>query len=67
MKTPEELNVIKVEVAALNTKLAELDEDELREVIGGIGNFDDNRFENEKIYNFHVYDETEKRFDPPKW
>ena len=64
MKTKEELNALKEEVAALN---AELDEDELKEVIGGFGDFDDSQFENEKIYNFHVYDETKKCFDPPKW
>ena len=34
-KTPEELNVIKVEVEALNKKLVELTEDELKQVVGG--------------------------------
>ena len=36
MKTPEELKALKEEVEALNKKLAELDEDELAEVSGGI-------------------------------
>ena len=35
MKTKEELNVLKEEVKALNKKLAELSEDELKEVTGG--------------------------------
>ena len=38
MKTQEELNVIKEEVEALNKKLVELTEDELKQVTGGIGN-----------------------------
>ena len=35
MKTKEELNALKNEVEALNKKLAELTEDELKQVIGG--------------------------------
>lgn len=35
MKTKEELNALKNEVEALNTKLAELSEDELKQVVGG--------------------------------
>ena len=35
MKTKEELNALKEEVAALNKKLAELTEDELTQVTGG--------------------------------
>ena len=35
MKTKEELNALKEEVEALNKKLAELTEDELKEVTGG--------------------------------
>ena len=35
MKTPEELNALKEEVEALNKKLAELNEDELKKVSGG--------------------------------
>ena len=36
MKTPEELNALKEEVIALNKQLAELTEDELKQVNGGI-------------------------------
>ena len=35
MKTKEELNTLKNEVEALNKKLAELSEDEMKEVVGG--------------------------------
>ena len=35
MKTPEELNALKEEVENLNRKLAELTEDELKQVSGG--------------------------------
>ncbi len=35
MKTQEELNALKNEVITLNAKLAELNEDELKEVTGG--------------------------------
>ena len=35
MKTKEELNALKNEVKDLNAKLAELSEDELKEVSGG--------------------------------
>ena len=35
MKTKEELNALKEEVEALNKKLAELDEADLAEVVGG--------------------------------
>ena len=37
MKTKEELNTLKNEVETLNNKLAELTEDELTQVIGGVG------------------------------
>ena len=37
MKTAEELNALKNEVEALNAKLAELNEEELKHVTGGIG------------------------------
>ena len=37
MKTKEELNALKNEVKDLNAKLAELSEDELKEVTGGGG------------------------------
>lgn len=36
MKTPEELNALKEEVKTMNKKLAELSEDELAQVSGGI-------------------------------
>ncbi len=35
MKTPEELNALKEEMETLNRKLAELTEEELKEVSGG--------------------------------
>ena len=38
MKTPEELNALKKEVEAVNRKLAELTEEELSQVTGGISN-----------------------------
>ncbi len=37
MKTKEELNALKKEVETLNKKLAELNEDELKQVTGGGG------------------------------
>ena len=36
MKTKEELNALKEEIETLNKKLAELNEDELEQVAGGI-------------------------------
>ena len=36
MKTKEELNALKNEFKGLNAKLAELNEDELKEVTGGV-------------------------------
>ena len=36
MKTPEELNALKEEVETLNEKLAELTEEELAQVSGGV-------------------------------
>ena len=41
MKSKEELNTLKEEVETLNKKLAELTEDELQQVAGGAGSFDD--------------------------
>ena len=38
MKTEEELNALKEEVEALNKKLAELTEEELQQVAGGMSN-----------------------------
>ena len=40
MKTKEELNALKEEIETLNKKLAELTEDELEQVTGGIGDID---------------------------
>ena len=37
MKTQEELNALKEEVETLNKKLAELSEEELSQVAGGLG------------------------------
>ena len=37
MKTPEELNSLKEELNAINGKLAELSDDELSEISGGLG------------------------------
>ena len=36
MKTPEELNALKNEVETLNKKLAELSDEELSQVAGGV-------------------------------
>ena len=36
MKTQKELNELKEEIKTLNTKLAELNEEELEQVIGGV-------------------------------
>lgn len=36
MKTKEELNALKEEVETVNKKLAELSEDELKQVVGGL-------------------------------
>ena len=47
MKFKEELNAIKEEFEALNTKLAELTEDELKQVTGGA--FLDIKSENDYI------------------
>mgnify|MGYP003293232493 CR=1 FL=1 len=46
MKTKEELNALKNEVETLNKKLAELNEEELKQVIGG-QQYDINIYKNE--------------------
>ena len=46
MKTKEELNALKEEVEALNKKLHELTEEELKQVIGG-QQYDINIYKNE--------------------
>lgn len=38
MKTKEELNALKEEYEAMNRKLAELSEDELKQIAGGLHN-----------------------------
>ena len=40
MKTAEELNALKEEVETLNKKLAELSEDELKQVAGGYNGYE---------------------------
>ena len=50
MKTKEELDALKEEVEAVNKKLAELSEEELEQVTGGIG-----------IYEFHFYSLNDKQ------
>ena len=40
MKTKEELNAIKEEIETLNNKLAELNEEELKQVAGGFDPFE---------------------------
>ena len=40
MKTKEELNTLKEEVETLNKKLAELSEDELKQVVGGYNGYE---------------------------
>ena len=64
MKTKEELNALKEEVEALNKKLRELTDDELRAVVGGFETgfvIDDQSKEKE----IHIYKgNTEKDFDP---
>ena len=42
MKTKEELNALKEEVEILNKKLAELTEEELKEITGGSNPYDHN-------------------------
>ena len=64
MKTREELNALKEEVENLNKKLAELTEDELKQVVGGAGtnfNIDDQSGGKE----FNLYENTtNKDFEP---
>lgn len=44
MKTPEELNALKAEVEAVKEKLADLTEEELKQVPGGADNSGEIRF-----------------------
>ena len=45
MKTTEELNVIKEEVEALNKKLAELNDEEMAYISGGLNDENSNRWD----------------------
>ncbi|MCQ2424406.1 MAG: hypothetical protein MJ088_05880 [Clostridia bacterium] len=71
MKTKEELTALRNEVKTLNAKLAELTEDELKEVVGGTA---DTTFETvftpEKgpgQYEFHVYTMTGENDGKPNF
>ena len=58
MKTKEELNALKEETENLNKKLAELSEDEMKEVVGGgLDEWVDRHWKNIKDY--------EKNTKPP--
>ena len=72
MKSKEELNAIKAEVEALGGKLAELSEDELMQISGGMSQMpekkDDEKYvmsfsapEGPGQYEFHFY-----KLDPKK-
>lgn len=63
MKTKEELNAIKEEFEALNKKLAELTDEELKLVTGGATEFENkDDINNQEI---HIYkDETNRNFRP---
>ena len=63
MKTYEELNALREEVEALKKKLAELTEDELAQVTGGVGSGDTVPGSGDPK-EFHVYKNNIKRFDP---
>ena len=73
MKTKEELNAIREEIEALNDKLRELSEEELKQVTGGGSDRDiafDVRDKNqdETSFNFRIYDgKVNRDFDKPKW
>ena len=49
MKTKEELNALKSEFEAMNRKLAELTEDELQLVVGGVSGVDIRKDEYERL------------------
>ena len=62
MKTKEELAELKVEVEALKRKLAELTEDELKEVTGGLHNMPEkNPDEKYVMQSFDVPKDTSLR------
>ena len=58
MKTKEELNALKEEVETLNKKLAELTEEELKQVTGG-------QMIGEKEFEYKIYENgVEDKFRP---
>lgn len=67
MKTKEELNALKKEVKAVREKLAELTEEELAQVVGGLS---DSSFDTEKsgdpkefhVYTFETEEEAKEKF-----
>ena len=59
MKTKEELNVLKEKVETLNKKLAELTDEELAQVHGGITPNADG--------TYNIYDGQKINFDPTKF
>ena len=62
MKTQEELNAIKEEVKTLNNKLAELTDEELRQVFGGSETFVTEKGESKK--EISIYKNGIKEFEP---
>lgn len=57
MKSREELNALREEVAAVDRKLAELTEEELQEVLGGANDYEDvfKKKDAPGQYEFHFY------------
>ena len=62
MKTPEELNSIKAEFEALSAKLAELSDDELKEVFGGYDLSQDDNSKN-SIFKGFLTPEDKKQYE----
>ena len=62
MKTAEELNAIKEEVKTLNNKLAELTDEELKQVFGGSETFVTEKGESKK--EFSIYKNEIEYFEP---
>ena len=62
MKTQEELNAIKEEVKTLNNKLAELTDEELKQVFGGAVTFVTEKDESQK--ELTIYKNGIKKFEP---
>ena len=62
MKTKEELNALKEEAETLNKKLAELSEEELKQIAGGsfrISEQHDNEFGPYRYHNIKTKDDSE--------